>query len=831
MKTRSFSFRQTCAALAAAGLTALALAPAALHADPPASGYYPDALITLPEVPDAADITNIIPVAKAMNHQGYILLGDATQIRTNAGGFVVRAPYIYVNKTLHQLNTTGLDVNHLFVSLIGDADADGAFWVAGRYDDQETGFRHPVRWHIAADGASGGPEVLRNRILPEDSSNPGEQGSAEPLGIAVDGTIAGYSQSYLVNVPQVWHPGDPAAHDIPGLNYPGSAQGVAPGGGIFGIRANEDGSSTPVLGLQPLFIPSDNYYWELNQFYAGRMVGTRLDLNSPTGNSRAFVYDLATGVTTDLPGIGSLNSEEIYYNDHANAINANGDIVGLGGSYLFAVLWKRDAATGGYTPFRIDRDLGYTALLGTTFQFRGGDSDYSLTGIADDGAVAVSRVQNYLDGSWGVIVEKPGPDPRPVIRPSDPAFPNSVVIDTKPGQEVSYRFTATNNPTSFRLFDPATNGAYVLPAGLSFDSATGVLSGAGPANGVYSFQVVATNGKGYGAFPAGVTIASGDKPGLADQSATAHLNQPFSYPVAYTGEVTSIYAYPLPEGLVMDNTGMITGTPTAAGTTTGTIYASNGIGQSTATLTITVDSKPPAAFSVSLVKPAGDVSVIVGSSVKAKAKVDLSRANGETVAKVEFLLDGQPIGSALTAKPYKESLAMNTVGVHQLTALATGNDGRVAVSTPLTVTVAAPFVDLTGSASFNTKINSKGKLIVKGAYSLTNQGNRGAGPFAVKFFVSNDASFDETDLAVAPLIAQFTDKDKSFDLAIPGLPANTTLRSSDPGLSLPAIKLSVPSAALALLHGKYILAVIDPDNAVGESSDTRANNVIAIPAP
>lgn len=621
----------SCRFFALAALTA----PLALRADPPASGYYPDALITLPAVPDAADITNIVPVARAMNHQGCILLGDASQIRTNSGGYVVRAPYLYVNKTLHPLSMTSLDVNHVFVNIIGDTAADGSFWVAGRYDDQQTGFRHPVRWHIAADGTSGGPEVLRNRILPDDSSAPGEQGSAEPLGIAADGTIAGFSLSYLVNVPQVWYPGDPAAHDIAGLFYPGFASGITPGGGIFGVRTNDDGTSNPVLGQLTLNIPSDNSYWELDQTYNGRVVGARLALNSTAGSSRAFVYDLATGVTTDLPGIGSLHSEDIYYNDHAYAINASGDIVGLGGSYLFGVLWKRDAATGGYTPFRIDRDLGYTALNGTTFQFKGGDSDNSLTGIADDGAVAVSWVQNYLDGSWGVIVEKPGPDPRPVITPTDPAIANGVEIDAQPEQRVNYQFAATNNPTSFQLYDPATNGVYVLPAGLSFNPSTGLLSGVGPARGVYSFQVVATNGQGYGVFPAAVSLLSGDKPALADQSATAHLNQPFNYQVALPGGLTSVYAYPLPDGLSMDQAGRITGTPTALGTTTGTIYAGNDIGQSTAQLTITVDDQSPGIADLGLTVVDSPDPVVVGQRITYTFTLTNNKAGSVTATNIQ----------------------------------------------------------------------------------------------------------------------------------------------------------------------------------------------------
>lgn len=295
----------------------------------------------------------------------------------------------------------------------------------------------------------------------------------------------------------------------------------------------------------------------------------------------------------------------------------------------------------------------------------------------------------------------------------------------------------------------------------------------------------------------------------------------------------------LPAGLSLNTgTGEIFGTVNAADVPTYpsiTITATSAAGVSTSKdLPLTFGTTNPAAFTVSLVKPAGTVNVAAGTPVVAKAKIDLSKAGGETVASVSFLLDGKLVGT-LAAKPYKLPVVLDgsLSGAHTLTASAMGSDGRTATSAPITINIDSRFVDLAGSASLSTKLNAKGKLVIAGAYTLSNRGNTAAGPFPIRFYLSNDASFDSADVALGPLVMQLTGKNTVPDLLIPGLPANTTVSSNDVGSALPAVSLKVAAQAITALKlsGKYVLAVIDPDNTAGESAATRANNVIAVQIP
>ncbi len=296
----------------------------------------------------------------------------------------------------------------------------------------------------------------------------------------------------------------------------------------------------------------------------------------------------------------------------------------------------------------------------------------------------------------------------------------------------------------------------------------------------------------------------------------------------------------LPAGLSLNTgTGEIFGTVQAGDVpeyTSITVTVTSTAGVSTSKdLPLVFSKAVAAAFTVSLVKPASNVNAIAGATLNAKAKVNLSNAGSETVASIAFQIDGKTVGTALTGKPYKEVLVLDELlaGTHQLTALATGNDGRVAYSAPVAVTVSPRFVDLTGSASFSPKLNAKGKLVVKGDYTLSNRGNAPSGPFAIALYLSDDAEFDAADRPIGPLVQQLTGKNSLPDIAIPGLAANTTLSSADPNALLPPFKVTVPAAAIAALNlsGKYLLVVLDPANAVGEEDDTRANNVIVVKIP
>ncbi len=83
---------------------------------------------------------------------------------------------------------------------------------------------------------------------------------------------------------------------------------------------------------------------------------------------------------------------------------------------------------------------------------------------------------------------------------------------------------------------------------------------------------------------------AGDPPSITSAlAATGIVGDAFSYKIVATKSPTSYSAAGLPAGLLIDTaTGLISGTPTAAGTSSVTIGAANATASSTATLTLTV---------------------------------------------------------------------------------------------------------------------------------------------------------------------------------------------------------------------------------------------------
>lgn len=158
----------------------------------------------------------------------------------------------------------------------------------------------------------------------------------------------------------------------------------------------------------------------------------------------------------------------------------------------------------------------------------------------------------------------------------------------------SLQVSASGNPTSF-----AASG---LPANLSIDSNTGLISGTPITLGVSSVNLSATNAQGTGTSVLSLTVGAtpvpqpqpipGAVPVISSAtSATARVNALFTFQVAATGNPSSFQAIGLPTGLSINPvTGVIFGTPVVAGTSSVNLSATNASGTGNAVLTLTVSA-------------------------------------------------------------------------------------------------------------------------------------------------------------------------------------------------------------------------------------------------
>ncbi len=246
------------------------------------------------------------------------------------------------------------------------------------------------------------------------------------------------------------------------------------------------------------------------------------------------------------------------------------------------------------------------------------------------------------------------------------------------GVAFSYQITATNSPTSY--------GATGLPAGLSVNTSSGLISGTPTGAGTATVTLSATNGSGTGNATLTLTITVAAPVITSGTTASGTVGTAFSYQITATNSPTSYGATGLPAGLsVNTSSGLISGTPTGAGTSTVTLSATNGSGTGHATLTLTITAAAPVITSTTTAS--GTVGVAFSYQITA------------TNSPTSYGATGLPAGLSVNTSSGLISGTPTGAGTSTVTLSATNGSGTGHATLTLTITAAAPVITSTTTAS------------------------------------------------------------------------------------------------------------------------------------
>ena len=311
---------------------------------------------------------------------------------------------------------------------------------------------------------------------------------------------------------------------------------------------------------------------------------TAAEISAPQGLACDSAGDLfiADGANNRVRRISATGAITTYAGTGATVVSGDGGsatAAGVPSPYGLAVDARGDVFVADEIN-NVVREITFDGVITTvagsgTYAYSGDGGAATLAGLANPTGIAIEGSGRLLiaDSQNNVI--------RGVVFGPAPVVTSAASATGNLGVTFSYQIVASNTPTTYF--------ASGLPAGLSINTATGLISGNPTVFGNFPVIVHASNGGGTGALTVSMII-SGTAPVISSAgSYSLGVGGIYAYTITATNNPTAFSATPLPPGASLSATsGVISGIATTVGTTVMTVTATNAAGSGTAAITVTV---------------------------------------------------------------------------------------------------------------------------------------------------------------------------------------------------------------------------------------------------
>ncbi len=421
------------------------------------------------------------------------------------------------------------------------------------------------------------------------------------------------------------------------------------------------GHPVPALSLTGGTLPSGVTF----SAATGTLAGTPA---AGTGGSYALTFTAANGV-----GANATQGFTLVVNEAPAITSANTTTFTVGSAGTFTL-----TATGSPAP-----TLSESGALPSGVTFNAATGVLSGTPAAGTGG---SRVITFTATN---LVGSPATQAFTLIINEAPAITSANTTTFAVGTAGSFTVTASGYPL------PTLSESGALPNGITFNAATGALSGTATANGSYALTFTAANGIGTNATQT-FTLLVNQPPAITSANTTTFtVGTAGSFPVTATGYPASTFSESgaLPTGVTLTPAGLLSGTPAASsgGSYPITITATNGVNPpAPQSFTLIVNEAPQltAPTGTTLTFPIGSPTSI-GVTGTGYPKPGLSET-GALPGGVTFADGGNGSGT-LSGTPLPGS-----AGTYPISLTASNGIGSPA-SQAFTLTVTCPTITVSGT--------------------------------------------------------------------------------------------------------------------------------------